>query len=84
MHDTMLSNPLDMSNNQYTSPRREPSAMFRDQNPLGYPLKKDSVFMSKQKESKTLRKKADILLGAKSGADDVKNEGKELFNKYQK
>ena len=50
LHDNIVDNPLDMSDQKYTQPpRTRPPSSQRDMNPLGFPLnKKSSLLMRKQ------------------------------------
>lgn len=77
MHDKMLDNPFDMSNTKYQPDR--PVSSQRDQNPLGHPLKKESVWLTKQEKDKQAK---DLLSG--KNTDQYKQQNMDLYNKYQK
>ena len=55
----------------------------RDMNPLGYPLKKDSVYLTKKLRAKEMHQKAEDLLSGRR-VEEIKNENLDIFNKYQK
>ena len=49
MHDNIVDNPLDMSDQKYSvPPRTRPVSAQRDMNPLGFPLSKDSSLQVSQ------------------------------------
>ncbi|XP_041349516.1 uncharacterized protein LOC121368836 [Gigantopelta aegis] len=78
MHDNIVNNPLDMSNNKYDALLRRPSGQSRqrDINPLGQPLSKKSSFQ--------MRQQAQELLEGKITMDDVNKDNRDLINKYKK
>ena len=78
MHDNIVDNPLDMSNNKYDALLRRPSGhrRQRDMNPLGQPLNKKSSFQ--------MRQQAEELLEGKITIDDVPKDNRDLINKYKK
>ncbi len=91
MHDKMMDNPLDMSNNKYQPPRvPSGSQRQRDINPLGYSLSKDSLFLARQKRSRELHENAEELLSGKKNtrtsqqAAQIKSDNFDMFSKYQK
>lgn len=77
MHDNIVENPLDMSDNKYEKKLRKPSGSYRqrDINPLGMPLKKTSTFL--------LRKQANDLIEGKIDPASLKKEKLDLLTKYQ-
>ncbi|XP_046353241.1 uncharacterized protein LOC124133066 isoform X2 [Haliotis rufescens] len=76
MHDNIIDNPLDMSDDKYDSMLRKPSGGHRqrDINPLGQPLDKKSSYQ--------MRQQALDLLEGRINIDDVKKEDRELLQKY--
>ena len=82
MHEKMCYNPLDMSNNKYQPPR-VPSGSYgqRDMNPLGYQLKRDSLFMKRAQRARELQDRAEDLLSGKKTMD---KKSLDMFSKYQK
>ncbi|XP_046563193.1 uncharacterized protein LOC124272090 isoform X4 [Haliotis rubra] len=76
MHDNIVDNPLDMSDDKYDSMLRKPSGGHRqrDVNPLGQPLDKKSSYQ--------LRQQALDLLEGRINIDDVKKEDREMLQKY--
>ena len=49
LHDNIISNPFDMSDEKYIMPpRKRPPSPQRDMNPLGQPLSKKSSFLMKR------------------------------------
>lgn len=48
-------------------------------NPLGYPLKKDSVWLKKQERTGQAK---EILAG--KNLDQFRSQGMDLYNRYQK
>lgn len=75
MHENIVDNPLDMSDDKYDHMLRKPSGGHRqrDMNPLGQQLKRDSVFQ--------LRQQAQDLLDGKIKPDDLKEEKRKLLEK---
>ena len=85
MHDKMVENPLDMSNNKYIpTPNRQPSPVQRDYNPLGNPLKRNSMFITRQGKTKDMHMKPDDLLSTKKDVSKMSKENLELYKKYAK
>lgn len=83
MHDKMVANPLDMSNNKYVpSSNRPTSPLQRDTNPLGYPLKRNTLFI--RQKAKDMHMKVDDLLMGKKDIAELKRENLELYSKYSK
>lgn len=76
MHDNIVDNPLDMSDQKYNQKLRQLSGgtRQRDMNPLGMPLKKTSTFQ--------LRKQAQDLIEGKIDPKKMKEEKVEILNKY--
>ena len=84
MHDKMISNPFDMSNNKYQPTKRVPSGQLqRDMNPLGSHLRRDTLFMQRTQRAREMHKEADNLLSGRRVSLTHK-EHLDLFNKYQK
>lgn len=75
MHENIIDNPLDMSDNKYDHMLRKPSGGHRqrDMNPLGQPMKKESFFQ--------LRAQAKDLLDGKINPKDLKEEKLKLLQK---
>lgn len=78
MHDNIVDNPLDMSDQKYNHKLRQLSGgtRQRDMNPLGMPMKKTSTFQ--------LRKQAQDLMEGKVDPNKLRGEKVELLNKYAK
>lgn len=78
MHENIVDNPLDMSDQKYNSKKRQLSGgnRQRDMNPLGQPLKQTSTFM--------MRKQALDVLDGKIDPKKMKTEKLEALNKYAK
>lgn len=75
MHENIVDNPLDMSDDKYDHMLRKPSGGHRqrDMNPFGYPLRRESVFQ--------LREQAKDLLDGKVDPKDLKEEKVKLLQK---
>ncbi|XP_050412857.2 uncharacterized protein LOC126827500 isoform X2 [Patella vulgata] len=78
MHENICDNPLDMSDNKYDSMTRKPSGgtRQRDINPLGFPLRKESSYQ--------MRQQAQDLIAGKIKIEDVKEEKRDLLQRYAK
>ncbi|KAK6175190.1 hypothetical protein SNE40_013705 [Patella caerulea] len=78
MHENICDNPLDMSDNKYESMTRKPSGgtRQRDINPLGFPLRKESSYQ--------MRQQAQDLIAGKIKIEDVKEEKRDLLQRYAK
>lgn len=78
MHDNICDNPLDMSDNKYSTLLRKPSGQVRqrDVNPLQDHLEKYSAFQ--------MRQQAQLLLEGKASLDDIKTEKRAMVEKYAK
>ncbi|KAJ8301111.1 hypothetical protein KUTeg_020098 [Tegillarca granosa] len=77
MHDNICDDPFDMSREKYQMPpRKRPPSVQRDMNPLGNPLKKDSVYL--------MKKQAQELLDGKLNARDVSKDYLDVLNRYSK
>ncbi|KAK3580637.1 hypothetical protein CHS0354_013399 [Potamilus streckersoni] len=76
MHENIVGNPLDMSDDKYDHLLRKPSGASRqrDVNPIGFPLRKESVFQ--------MRQQAQDLLEGRINPKDITKERNELLNKY--
>ncbi|ESP04566.1 hypothetical protein LOTGIDRAFT_237314 [Lottia gigantea] len=78
MHDNIVDNPLDMSDNKYEAMMRKPSGSKkqRDINPLGFPLKRESSYQ--------MRQQAKELLEGKVKMEDIRAEKRDMLQKYTK
>ncbi|GFO14408.1 hypothetical protein PoB_004091300 [Plakobranchus ocellatus] len=77
MHDNIVDNPLDMSDQKYSvPPRTRPVSAQRDMNPLGFPLSKTS--------SLQMRQQAKDLMEGRLKPSDVSPEKAETLYKYAK
>ncbi|XP_012945580.1 uncharacterized protein LOC106013701 [Aplysia californica] len=77
MHDNIVDNPLDMSDQKYTMPpRTRPASAQRDMNPLGFPLSKNS--------SLQMRQKAKDLMEGRLKPSDVPDEAIQKLHKFAK
>ncbi|GFS03632.1 hypothetical protein ElyMa_001155200 [Elysia marginata] len=77
MHDNIVDNPLDMSDQKYSvPPRTRPVSAQRDMNPLGFHLSKNS--------SLQMRQQAKDLMEGKLKDSDISPERAEKLYKYAK
>ncbi|WAR25226.1 hypothetical protein MAR_010930 [Mya arenaria] len=77
MHDNIVYNPLDMSNQKYQQPPRErPPSVQRDMNPLGCDLTKQSAYW--------VRKKAmEMMSGTSNNAVQVSRSYMDILKRYK-
>ncbi|XP_076448070.1 uncharacterized protein LOC143284853 [Babylonia areolata] len=77
MHDNIVDNPLDMSDQKYTlPPRTRPPSTQRDMNPLGYPLSRKSSLL--------MRKQARDLMEGKMNTGGLRPETRDRLQKYSR